>query len=252
MDEKLKHRLVGFAVFIALSVIFLPLWLDMKPAPGTRLEDVKIPPRPEWHFFNSEKEEQQQAIAQLKPIAPELPNAVNNAANTTAAVAPSLNESLPPITENKQKAVTEQTKSVTELKQLPSTELPQQQLTERTKIYTTDIKPGTSLNGTLAKAGVSNEQIQSLLKLGSSLKGLDTLQSGRKLWVKTGPQNEIQQIIYYGPGNKIYSHIMRRGNTLQVADNNSAINTLNNKPLENNKILDSYHNIVELKSHDKT
>lgn len=46
MEEKLKQRLVGAAVILALAVIFLPMLLDGNPSEEIRQIDLNIPDRP--------------------------------------------------------------------------------------------------------------------------------------------------------------------------------------------------------------
>lgn len=48
MDEKVKHRMIGAAVFFALAVIFVPMLFEesLKPADQPTLQEVKIPQQP--------------------------------------------------------------------------------------------------------------------------------------------------------------------------------------------------------------
>ena len=48
MDEKVKHRMIGAAVFFALAVIFIPMLFEesLKPEDQPALQQVKIPQQP--------------------------------------------------------------------------------------------------------------------------------------------------------------------------------------------------------------
>ena len=62
MDEKLKQRLVGAAVLVALAVIFLPMLLDGPPEPVERTVRLGLPERPEF-----------QGEGQVIPLLPDEP-----------------------------------------------------------------------------------------------------------------------------------------------------------------------------------
>jgi len=205
-ENKLKHRLVGATVLVALGVVFLPLWLDMRPGPGTRLEKTNIPARPQWHFFKSEEEEHQAIVPPQPVAAPETPVVANSSAEVPAAAPEPPAPEQPPISAKG-----------------PPPPLPSPR---PAGVYTTEIKKGTSLYGVFAKADLGADQVRALLKLGPSVKNLETLQPGRNLWLKAGPQKELQELIYYGPGHKIFTHIVCRGKHLQLADSVSAAQAL--------------------------
>lgn len=50
MEERLKQRLVGAAVLVALAVVFIPTLLDEGEAPQTPVSGTNIPPRPTQEF----------------------------------------------------------------------------------------------------------------------------------------------------------------------------------------------------------
>ncbi|CAK0768648.1 DedD protein [Gammaproteobacteria bacterium] len=219
-DNRLKHRLVGATVLVALGVVFFPLWLDMHPAPGTRLEKTNIPEKPRWIFFKSEQEEQQAATAATTPSAvPAVPDPHPVAVASVPASTPS-----PPVTTPPEIATLSPEQPATVASSPPPSASP-----SRPNIYATEIKSGTSLNALFAKAGLGNDQVRDLLKLGLPVKALETLQSGRGLWIKSSRQKELQELIYHGQGNKIYAHVIRRGGKLQLAGAASAINVLTGK-----------------------
>lgn len=52
MDKRLKQRLIGAAVLIALAVIFLPMLLTGHGSHPVSMK-IKLPPEPDYHFSNS-------------------------------------------------------------------------------------------------------------------------------------------------------------------------------------------------------
>ncbi|CAK0758287.1 DedD protein [Gammaproteobacteria bacterium] len=211
-DNRLKHRLVGATVLVALGVVFFPLWLDMRPGPGTRLEKTNIPARPQWHFFKSEEAEHQAIVPPQQVTAPE------SSATADASV-----ETPPAATPESSTPAEEQPPSVSAKAQPPP---PPSSSPRSAGTYITGIKEGISLYGVFAKANLGADQVRALLRLGTPVKSLEALQSGRNLWIKAGPQKELQELIYYGPGHKVFAHVIRRGGHLQMADSASAIRTL--------------------------
>ncbi|CAK0739632.1 DedD protein [Gammaproteobacteria bacterium] len=207
-DNRLKHRLVGATVLVALGVVFFPLWLDMRPGPGTRLEKTNIPARPQWHFFKSEEEEHQAVVTPPPAAVPEAPVVAAPPASPPPAVSGPTVPEPPPVAAEAQPSP------------LPSPP------SSRSGVYTAEIKAGTSLYSAFAKADVGSDQVRALLKLGPSVKTLETLQSGRSLWIKAGSQKELQELIYYGPEHKVYTHVIRRSGHLQLADSASAARIL--------------------------
>ncbi len=223
-DNRLKHRLIGATVLVALGVVFLPVWMDMRPGPGTRLEKTNIPTKPQWHFFSSEKEEHQA----VTPPPTTTPNAAPNVG--AGAVPPAAGAS---VTKPEASASSSPTVpgSVPQNQAAPSAQTAQPSPASapppaRTSIYTTKIGNGASLYTVFAKANLGADQVRSLLRLGASTKNLSNIQAGRELWIKTGSERELVELIYYGPGHTIYTHVMRHGNRLQLADSASAVRVL--------------------------
>lgn len=62
MDKRLRQRLIGAAVLIALAVIFLPMLLTGRGS-NTVSKKIELPPEPDYHFTNNN----------LQPAAPEAP-----------------------------------------------------------------------------------------------------------------------------------------------------------------------------------
>lgn len=203
-DNRLKHRLVGATVLVALGVVLFPLWLDMHPAPGTRLEKTNIPERPQWHFFKSEEDETQSA----PPPAPTIVAEKAVAETPPIATAKEIPEVVSP--------------PVAEESPLP----PPSPSLSQASIRDVMVKSGDTFHGLLAKAGVRGDQARAVLKLS---KTLENLLIGRNLWVKAGPQKELQELIYYGPGKRIHVHVIQNGENFQLADSTSAIRALSAK-----------------------
>ena len=186
-DNKLKHRLVGATILVALGVVLLPMWLDTRPGPGSRLEGTVIPEPPKWTFFTSEDKEK---AAQLPSPAPsELP--ADGSANTPPS------EQGPPPTETLAEA--------------------------QGGVWDLDVRRGATLRGLFESAGLGTEQLQAAMKASRSLEHLPV---GSHLWLRTGQDNTLQEIIGYGADNKPFLHLQRQNRYLQIVDNASAAQTL--------------------------
>ena len=222
-DNRLKHRLIGATVLVALGVVFLPAWLDMRPAPGTRLEKSNIPVKPQWHFFASEKDEHQ-AIAPPPPPPVASVNAPTTPSPTAGAPAPAAGASAPTNPGGENQVASQAPSSAPSLPAVSPT--PPAPPPTRTSVYTTKIGVGASLYSAFAKVNLGAAQVRELLRLGPSVKALEHVQTGRTLWIKTGPQQELAELIYYGPDHRVYAHVVRRGNHLQLADTASAARIL--------------------------
>lgn len=53
VEERLKRRLVGAAVLVALAVIFLPMLVEEREGGDTRVGKTNVPPRPQESTFQS-------------------------------------------------------------------------------------------------------------------------------------------------------------------------------------------------------
>lgn len=230
-DNRLKHRLVGATVLVALGVIFIPMIVEMEPPNGTRLENAQLPPPPKIQLFSSEDDEKRALTPPPPPVAP--PPNPEVPPPPIASTPPSpLPESSPP--QPVESPPTPQ----------PSPPPPP---AARVNAYQTEIRDGASLSGQFTKAGVKADQVAAVLKLGAAAKGLENIQSGQKLWIKPSPEKELQELIYYGPGNKIYAHVVRRNGKLQIASNESALAILTNQPLSKKSERDKKEDKPEIK-----
>lgn len=201
-ENKLKNRLVGATVLVALGVILLHPWLDMRPAPGTRLENANIPERPHWRFFQSEEKEKE-------VVSP--PTAVP----TTPTLVMSPPTHAMPAVEDRTAELPLATAEVS----APARSLPK-------GVHLFEVHGGDSLEKTFSKATLRPDQTSVLRKLGPSVKSLQSLQTGRNLWLRANPKNELEELVYYSPGPKIHMHIVRRSGELRLADSSSAIHAL--------------------------
>ncbi|CAK0777385.1 DedD protein [Gammaproteobacteria bacterium] len=201
-ENKLKNRLIGATVLVALGVVLLHPWLDMRPAPGTRLENANIPERQHWRFFQSEEKEKEVVFP---------PTAVST--TPTLIESPPVHAT-PPVEDRTAEVLLTATEVAPPTRPLPK------------GVHLFEIHGGDSLDKTFSKAMLRPDQTSVLRKLGPSVKSLQSLQTGRNLWLRTNPKNELEELVYYSPGPKIHMHIVRRYGQLRLADSSSAIHAL--------------------------
>ena len=220
-ENRLKHRLVGATVLVALGVVLLPVWLDMRPGPGTRLEKTNIPAKPQWHFFSSQKEEHPLPPPQPIPNPSALvedhatsgaPASVSQTAASTPPN-PALSLASPPPT----LPATTQNPAPVPVPTPPAA---------HTGVYNGKVGAGASLYAEFAKANLGADQVRAVLRLGEPTKTLEHIQKGLSLWIKSNAQKTLEELIYYGPEHKVYLHVIRHGNRLQLATSASAATAL--------------------------